>query len=111
MKKGEIWFAHLDPTKGSEQAGYRPVVIISGNLLNAYSKVVWICPLTTQIKRYKGNVILSPTKENGLTKTSEVMNLLLRSISKDRLHKKIGMMGGKHLETIRKGLYEILHLD
>ena len=36
MKQAEIWYADLNPIKDNEQAGYRPVVIISGNLLNKY---------------------------------------------------------------------------
>lgn len=111
MKKGEIWFVQLNPTKGSEQAGYRPVVVVSGNLLNTYSNVVWVCPMTTQIRNYQGNVILHPTKQNGLTKKSEVMNLHLRSISQERLTKKIGEIDGDTLNSIRKGVQEILQLD
>jgi mRNA interferase MazF len=40
MKQGEIWYADLNPTKGSEQAGLRPVLIVSGDLLNANLPVV-----------------------------------------------------------------------
>lgn len=53
MKQGEIWHAYLNPVKGSEQAGFRPVVIISGNLLNKYLKVAVTVPLTTKIKTTK----------------------------------------------------------
>ena len=47
MKQGELWFANLNPTSGSEQAGFRPVIIVSGNLANEYAPVVVCCPLTT----------------------------------------------------------------
>jgi mRNA interferase MazF len=50
MRQGEIWNANLNPTEGSEQAGFRPVVIISGNLANTYAPVVLCCPLTTKLK-------------------------------------------------------------
>ncbi|HLT80083.1 MAG TPA: type II toxin-antitoxin system PemK/MazF family toxin, partial [Cyclobacteriaceae bacterium] len=66
MKQGEIWYANLNPSNGSEQAGFRPVVIVSGNLLNELLPVVIVMPLTTKVKRYKGNPILQPTKSNGL---------------------------------------------
>ena len=36
MRQKEIWYADLNPVKGREQAGYRPAVIISGNVLNKY---------------------------------------------------------------------------
>ena len=40
MKQCEIWYADLNPVKGSEQKGHRPVVIISGNMLNKYLEIV-----------------------------------------------------------------------
>jgi mRNA interferase MazF len=67
MKQGEIWYANLNPVTGSEQLGHRPVLIISGNLLNEHLPVVICCPLTTKIKNYKGNIILEPDQENNLT--------------------------------------------
>jgi mRNA interferase MazF len=51
MRQGEIWYANLNPSKGSEQAGFRPVVIVSGNLLNEHLPVVIVMPLTTKIKK------------------------------------------------------------
>ena len=39
MKQGEIWYVGLNPTKGSEQASFRPVVVVSGNLLNKYLNI------------------------------------------------------------------------
>ena len=54
MKQREIWMADLNPTKGSEQAGIRPVVILSGNALNDHMPVVIVAPLSTKIKNYKG---------------------------------------------------------
>ena len=102
---------NLNPTKGSEQAGKRPVLIVSGNLLNKYSLVVWVCPLSTKIKNYKGDIVLEPTPDNGLSKTSEVLTLHLRSISRDRLEKKLGTIPVENLETVRKSVDEILKMD
>lgn len=108
MKQREIWYADLNPTKGSEQKGFRPVVIISGNMLNTYLPVVIACPLTRKIKNYKGNVVLEPTEMNGLSKPSEIMIFYIRSISKDRLVKKIGNITSDELATLKKGLDDIL---
>ncbi len=111
MQKGEIWLVNLNPTKGSEQAGTRPVVIVSGNLLNNFAPVVWICPITSKIKNYKGNLVLKPTKKNGLTEKSEVLNLHLRSVAKERLIKKLGVISATELTHTRRGLSEIMQLD
>ncbi|MGB5943573.1 MAG: type II toxin-antitoxin system PemK/MazF family toxin, partial [Leeuwenhoekiella sp.] len=90
MKQGDIWELYLNPTKGSEQSGRRPVVIISGNMLNQHLQVVIVCPLTTKIKNYKGNLILKPSESSGLVKESEVLTFHVRSVSKERLQNKLG---------------------
>lgn len=108
MKQGEIWNANLNPSKGSEQAGVRPIVILSGNLLNEYLNVVICCPLTTQIKNYKGNLVLTPDSENKLKKKSEILTFHIRSVSKERLIKKTGKISDKEIEQIKKYLNEIL---
>jgi mRNA interferase MazF len=108
MKQCEIWYANLNPGKGSEQQGFRPVVIISGNMLNQYLSVVIACPLTTKLKYYKGNIVLHPNEDNGLTEKSEIMVFQIRSISKDRLTKKIGSITEKQLSELKLGLDDIL---
>jgi mRNA interferase MazF len=108
MKQGEIWYADLNPTNGSEQAGLRPVVVVSGNLLNEHLAVVIVVPLTTKIKNYKGNPILSPTKINGLKTESEMLIFHIRSVSKDRLVKKMGSIEKEELNRAVKTLNDIL---
>jgi mRNA interferase MazF len=108
MKQCEIWYANLNPGKGSEQQGLRPVVIISGNLLNQYLPLVIACPLTTKIKNYKGNIILEPNDINGLSEKSEIMVFQIRSISKDRLVNKIGRIKEDQLQQLKNGLDDIL---
>lgn len=108
MIQGEIWYADLNPVKGSEQAGFRPVVIVSGNLLNHYLNIVIAVPLTTSIKNYKGNPILTPNNQNGLAETSEMLVFHIRSISKDRLRKRIGRVEPHELEEALKTLNDIL---
>lgn len=108
MKQGEIWELYLNPTKGSEQSGRRPAVILSGNLLNTYLQVVIVCPLTTSIKNYKGNLIIEPNEINGLEKKSEVLTFHVRSVSKSKLDKKLGKIPQKDVEVIKKTLNDIL---
>ena len=108
MKQREIWYANLNPVKGGEQKGFRPVVIISGNVVNEYLKIVIACPLTTQIKNYKGNIILEPDEINGLSAKSEILIFHVRSISKERLIKKIGQISENQLEKLKDGLNDIL---
>ena len=108
MKQCEIWYADLNPVKGSEQDSYRPVVIISGNVVNTLLNVVIACPLTTKIKDYKGDVVLEPNPENGLSQKSEILIFHVRSVSKERLIKKIGTITPKQLEKLKQGMNDIL---
>ncbi len=108
MKQCEIWLADLNPVRGSEQVGSRPVVIVSGNVVNTHLPVVIICPLTTKIKGYKGNVVLEPDPGNGLTQKSEIVIFQIRSVSKERLLRKIGEIPENRLKEIKQGLEDIL---
>lgn len=111
MKKGEIWWVNFNPTKGSEQNCRRPAVIVSGNLLNTYAPVLYVCPITTKIKNYKGDVIVEPDSQSGLAEPLEVLIMHLRSISKDRLESKIGNLSPAQLQELRTGIQDLLLLD
>ena len=108
MKQAEIWEMYFNPVKGSEQSGRRPAVIISGNALNDNLNIVIVCPLTTKIKGFKGNVILQPNLKNKLQKESEVLTFHIRSVSKERLKKKIGVISKIELKQIKKTLNDLM---
>jgi mRNA interferase MazF len=108
MKQGEIWYANLDPSKGSEQAGFRPVMVLSGNLLNQHLAVIIVAPLTTKIKNYKGNPVVKPSTANGLKETSEVLVFHIRSVSKDRLVERLGIAEKSEVNLAIKTLNDIL---
>lgn len=52
LKKGDIYYAMLDPVVGSEQGGIRPVVIIQNDKANKHSPTLIVAPITTIIKKY-----------------------------------------------------------
>lgn len=108
MKQGEIWLVNLNQSRERGAEGFRPVVILSGNLLNRYLSVVIAAPLTTRIKKYKGHPILEPDKTNGLEAESELLVFQIRSISKERFEKKLGKIEESVLLQVIKTLNEIL---
>ncbi len=110
MKKKEIWNVFLDPDIGSEQAGNRPAVIVSGNNLNNNLDVIWVCPLSSSIHEFEGNPILKPNAENGLNSESEIMVFHIRSISKKRFKKKLGSISTKQMEEISATINDMLEL-
>ncbi len=87
MKRGEIYDARLDPVEGSEQGGTRPVIIVSRDVINAYSPVVLAIPCTPikQEKKIYPTQVLIQSPEGGLTNNSIVMADQVRVLSKQRL--------------------------
>ena len=108
MKQREIWLADLNPVKGSEQRGVRPVVILSGNSMNANLDICIVCPLSSKIKNYAGCIVLKFSEENGLDTDSEIITFQIRTISGHRLLRKLGEISDHQLEEVKKGLNEIL---
>ena len=104
----EIWMADIEPVVGSEQGGTRPVIIISGPSMNAHYPVVFICPLTSKIKPYKGCPVIQPDKVNKLTVASQAIPFQIRTVSKSRLKKKIGLITEDQLDEIKRGLHIFL---
>jgi mRNA interferase MazF len=101
----EIWMADLEPVEKSEQGGTRPVIIISGPSMNAHYPVVFICPLTSKIKPYKGCPLIQPDKVNKLKVASQAIPFQIRTVSKSRLKKKIGIITEDQLDEIKRGLH------
>jgi mRNA interferase MazF len=108
MKQCDIYWADLEPTKGQEQQGTRPVVIISGNAINNRLGMRIVCPLSGKIKYLKGCVILRKNNINNLDSDSEVIPFQVRSIATMRLKAKIGEITLEQLEQIKTGLSEML---
>src|ERR1035437_7330055 len=100
MRQGDIWFADLNPTQGSEQSGKRPVIIVSGDTLNDTLPIVIVVPITSNIKSYPTCVLLKADKMNGLTKDSEAIPFQIRTITKKRLTKRVGNIAEEELQKI-----------
>lgn len=109
MKQRDIYWADLNPTRGSEQTGKRPVVIISGNTMNDNLGVFIICPITTKVKNYAGCVALKKNSINKLRQSGEIITFQVRTISKERLTRKIGEITKEDLGMIFEGLDLILN--
>jgi mRNA interferase MazF len=108
MKQREIWLADLNPVKGSEQQGIRPVVIISGNAMNDNLGICIVCPVSSKIKNYAGCLVLKKDELNGLDHDSEIITFQVRTISKERLIARTGEITKQQLDILKKGLQEVL---
>lgn len=85
MKRGEIYYATLDPVIGSESAKRRPVLIVSNDINNRVAATVTILPLTSQVSKIYPFEVFLPPEKSGLPKPSKVQAQQIRTISKQRL--------------------------
>lgn len=107
-----IFLANLDPVKGSEHAGRRPVLVISSEEVNEVLPVVTIMALTSlrEGRRIYPTEVLLKAKETGLHLDSIAMAHQIRVLSKERLEEKCGEIISEELqEQIKKAVR--LYLD
>ncbi len=112
MRRGEVYDAFLDPTIGSEQAGRRPVIIISRDAINAANSVVIAVPCTTfQTGRqvYPSQAVLR-AGEGGLTVDNVALCEQVRALSKHRLQRRRGSLSSQALGLIEQALRIALDL-
>jgi mRNA interferase MazF len=105
--RGDIVWADLDPTRGSEQAGLRPVLILSENIFNARSGTVIAIALTSQPQR-AGFPLTLELGSPKLPKRSWAKISQIRTLSVQRLKGKMGKASAEELETIVEGLNELI---
>lgn len=105
--RGEIRWADLNPVKGKKQAGLRPVVILSQDVFNERSGTVIAVAITSQPQRAGFPLTLELAPSN-LPKRSWVKISQIRTLSTERIGKKIGAVSQEELDQIIEGLNEII---
>lgn len=105
IKQGDIYYADLNPVKGREQSGIRPVIVIQRELLNKHLNTVIIVPITGNLQA-KGllTTFFLPAKNTGLKKDSIALLFQLRTIDKSRLTRKISTLTQAQISHIREQL-------
>ena len=105
--RGDILWANLDPTRGHEQSGSRPVLVLSQNVFNERSGTVIAVALTSQ-RPSAGFPLTLELTDRSLPKKSWVKISQIRTLSVQRLGKKLGKANSEELENIIEGLNEII---
>lgn len=105
IKHGEIYLADLDPVKGHEQSGYRPVLVLQKDPLNRYLNTVVIAPLTKNLKaRGHLTTFFLDKKSSKLKHDSVVLLFHLRTVDRLRLTKLVSRLGAAEMQKIREQL-------
>ena len=99
MKRGEIYFAALDPTRGAETQKTRPVVVVSNNAANRAAAVVTVVPLSSNVDRVFPFEVLLPALRTGLSKDGKAMAQQVRTLDKARLNARAA--GGVEVADMR----------
>lgn len=105
--RGEVLWADLSPVRGNEQAGRRPIVVISEEVFNARSGTVIALAITSQSPR-AGFPLTMEIDQGKLPNRSWVKISQVRTLSVERLGKKLGRVSPEELDRIVEGLNELI---
>ena len=103
IHRGEIYYADLSPVVGSEQGGYRPVIVLQNNKGNRYSTTVIIAPISSRLTKnpLPTHVMVDC---NSLEKKSVVLLEQIRTIDKQRIKEKVGMIDSQVMNLINQAI-------
>jgi mRNA interferase MazF len=108
--RGEVWNVSLDPTKGREQRGTRPAIVVSHNSFNkSVAELIVVVPLTTTFRGIPMHVRIDPP-EGGVRTPSFAKIEDVRSVSKERLLKRLGAVSPGTIAAVADRLRILLDL-
>ena len=105
IKRGEVYYADLSPVVGSEQGGFRPVLILQNDIGNKYSPTVIVTAITSQLGKAKlpTHIELSADEYN-LPKNSVALLEQIRTLDKRRLKEKITTLSADKMKEVNRAL-------
>ncbi|MEG0276466.1 MAG: type II toxin-antitoxin system PemK/MazF family toxin [Coprobacillus sp.] len=103
MNRGEIYYADLSPVVGSEQGGYRPVLILQNNKGNKYSTTVIVAPVSSRMTKndLPTHVII---EEDFLEKKSVILLEQIRTIDKKRIDERLGCLSSCVMDNVDEAI-------
>ena len=111
-KRGEIWLLDSSPARGSEQAGFRPALVIQTDAANsnpAYPNTI-VLAVSTKGKSVPFHISVKPNRRNGLTEPSFVKCEQVLTVTKERLVRKLGTMEEGQLQQVNRGVRLVLEI-
>lgn len=102
INRGEIYLADLDPVKGSEQGGLRPVLIIQNNIANRFSPTVIVSAITSRLD--KANLPVHVALPKALVKSSICMLEQIRTLDKSRLRELVGKLSDDDMMKVNRAI-------
>ena len=110
IKKGDVYYASLNPIVGSEQDGERPVVVVQNNLANKHSPTIIIVPITRVLKRMELPTHIPISKNRFLKKDSMILVEQIRAIDKKRLKAYLGHLKPEQMKLVDDAIVNVFEL-
>ncbi len=111
MSRGEVYLADLNPSRGSEQAGVRPVIVVQRDTIGRFTRTVVVVPLTTNLRRAQvPGTALIPAQEGGLAQDSVALCYQIVVIDQQRLLRLLGALSANALTALEQALKYTLQL-
>ncbi len=105
VRRGDIFFADLSPVIGSEQGGWRPVLVVQNDIGNRYSPTVIVAAITSRIDKAKlPTHIALEARDNGLPKASVILLEQIRTIDKARLNERVTTLSAEEMKAVDEAL-------
>lgn len=105
VRRGEIYYAELNPVIGSEQGGTRPVLIIQNDIGNQYSPTTVVAAITSRIQKAKlPTHVEIDYKKGNVDKDSVILLEQIRTIDKTRLRKKVSLLDDETMGEVNRAL-------
>lgn len=112
MSRGDVYLADLNPSRGSEQAGIRPVIIVQRDDLERFTRTVVVVPLTSNLRRAQiPGTILIPADEGGLTQDSVALCYQIVVLDQERLLHQLGTLSPDYVLSLEQALKYTLELS
>lgn len=111
IQKYDIIIVALEPTRGSELKGTRPCLVIQNNEANSRSATTVVCTFSSVIKHYPHMMTVEATETNGLNNLSRLDILQIRTIDKERIHKKIGVLDHNYRPEFKQRFWDSFDME
>ena len=109
--RGDIYLADLNPSRGSEQAGVRPVILVQRQNLDRFTRTVVVIPVTTNLRRAQiPGTVLIPLGEGGLSQESVALCYQIVVIDRQRLQRQLGTLSAVYLQQLGEAIRYTLDL-
>ena len=110
-RRGDIYLANLNPFKGSEQGGTRPVLVLQNNDGNYYCPTLIVAPITTKLKKLNLPTHCYFEAVRGLPEPSMVSLEQIKTIDKSRIQKYLGKITREQMTKVEEAIRESLGME